>query len=69
MAPSIQPKAKQDTLEIWMAETREEAEKAFDDFLEKYSLKYEPACECLRKDRDVLLMFYDFPVDHWKHPE
>ncbi|MGB7640362.1 MAG: transposase, partial [Terriglobales bacterium] len=25
------------------------------------------ACECLAKDRDVLLMFYDFPAEHWKH--
>jgi len=45
----------------------EEAEKAFGHFLEKYSLKYEAACECLRKDRDVLLIFYDFPAEHWKH--
>ena len=25
------------------------------------------ACECLRKDRDVLLTFYDFPAEHWSH--
>jgi transposase-like protein len=23
--------------------------------------------ECLNKDRDVLLTFYDFPAEHWKH--
>jgi len=23
--------------------------------------------ECLIKDRDALLAFYDFPAEHWKH--
>ena len=50
-----------------MAETRAEATKAFDRFLEKYGAKYEGACECLRKDREELLAFYDFPAEHWKH--
>ena len=42
-------------------------QKAFDAFLEKYQAKYPAACECLEKDRDVLLAFYDFPAEHWKH--
>ena len=25
------------------------------------------AATCLGKDREVLLAFYDFPVEHWKH--
>ena len=25
------------------------------------------AVECLAKDRDELLAFYDFPAEHWKH--
>ena len=50
-----------------MAATREDAEKAFDHFLKKYEAKYPAACECLKKDRDVLLTFYDFPAEHWKH--
>jgi putative transposase len=64
---SIQPKAKADLHEIWQAETREAANQAFDYFLEKYGAKYEKACECLKKDREVLLTFYDFPAEHWKH--
>lgn len=64
---SVQPKAKADLHEIWMAETREEANQAFDNFLEKYAAKYSAACECLKKDRDVLLSFYDFPAEHWGH--
>ena len=67
MPKSVQPRAKADIHEIWMAETREEAVKAFDAFLEKYQAKYPAACECLDKDRGVLLAFYDFPAEHWKH--
>ena len=67
MPKSVQPRAKADLHEIWMAETREQASKAFDTFLEKYRAKYEAACNCLSKDRDVLLTFYDFPAEHWKH--
>jgi putative transposase len=67
MPKSVQPKAKADIHEIWMAATREGANKAFDTFLEKFGLKYPEACECLKKDRDALLTFYDFPAEHWKH--
>lgn len=67
MPKSVQPKAKADLHEIWQAETREMATKAFDHFLEKYGVKYPAACECLKKDRDVLLTFYDFPAEHWGH--
>lgn len=64
---SQQPKAKRSLQEIWMAETRGEAETAFDAFVESYQLKYEKAAECLAKDREALLAFYDFPAEHWKH--
>ena len=50
-----------------MAETKADAEAAFDAFIESYQIKYEKAAECLNKDRDVLLTFYDFPAEHWKH--
>ena len=64
---SQQPKAKRALQEIWMAETKAEAEVAFDAFIENYQVKYEKAAECLNKDRDALLTFYDFPAEHWKH--
>ena len=54
---SQQPKAKRSLQEIWMAETKAEAETAFDAFIEAYELKYEKAAECLAKDRDALLAF------------
>lgn len=62
-----QPKAKSMIHEIWMAETRTEAVRAFDAFLENYQAKYPQACECLAKDREQLLTFYDFPAEHWRH--
>ena len=64
---SVQPRAKQHLQDIWMAETRAVAEKAFDFFLEADGPKYDKAVACLAKDRDALLAFYDFPAEHWKH--
>lgn len=64
---SQQPKAKRSLQEIWMAETKAAAETAFDAFIESYALKYEKAADCLAKDRNMLLAFYDFPAEHWKH--
>ena len=67
MPKSIQPKAKSMLHDIWMAETKVEAEKAFGLFLETFVGKYPAATACLEKDRDVLLTFYDFPAEHWTH--
>ena len=64
---SLHAKAKRALHDIWMAETRKDAEAALDAFIETYSRKYEKAAECLAKDRDALLAFYDFPAEHWKH--
>jgi putative transposase len=64
---SLHTKAKGALHNIWMAETRKDAEAALDVFVETYSRKYEKAAECVAKDRDALLAFYDFPAEHWKH--
>ena len=52
---------------IWQAETRAKAYEAFDAFVETYEAKYPRAAECLTKDRDELLAFYDFPSQQWPH--
>jgi transposase-like protein len=62
-----QPHAKAMIHEIWMSETKAEAETSLDAFVETYAAKYPKAAECLTKDRDVLLTFYDFPAEHWRH--
>jgi putative transposase len=64
---SLQAKAKQRLHQIWMADNKAEAEKNFDAFIQTYEAKYPKATDCLRKDRDVLLTFYDFPAEHWRH--
>ncbi len=67
MPKSLQARAKGHLQDIWMAETRDDAEKAFDFFLDAYGAKYHKAAERLTKDRERLLTFYDFPAEHWKH--
>jgi transposase-like protein len=67
MAKRVQSGAKAKLHEIWMSPTREDADQAFDQFVELYGAKYAGAVECLKKDRDELLAFYDFPAEHWAH--
>jgi len=64
---SIQKTAKGNIHKIWMAPTKDEAQKSFNAFLKIYEAKYPKAAGCLEKDRDVLLNFYDFPAEHWRH--
>lgn len=67
MPNSLQAKAKAHLHDIWQAETRAEANAAFDFFVETYGVKWDKAVAKLVKDRDVLLTFYDYPAEHWKH--
>ena len=64
---SVQPKVKQAIHEIWMAPTKKRAYKAFDFAISAYSDKYPKAMECLEKDKDQMLAFYDYPAAHWQH--
>ena len=64
---SMQPKVKEALQDIWMAETKPQANKAFDDCLERFEVKYPRAMECLNKNREEMLAFYDFPAEHWGH--
>jgi putative transposase len=64
---SVQANMKKDLREVYWAPNRAAAEVAIDVFAEKYRAKYGRAVECLAKDRDALLAFYDFPAEHWDH--
>jgi transposase-like protein len=64
---SVQPSMKADLREIYSAPDRAAAEKAITVFAEKYGVKYAKAAECLIKDRERLLTFFDFPAEHWDH--
>ena len=63
----VQPRAKQALHQIWMAETRQDAYRAFDEFIVTYELTFPKATACLAKDREELLAFFDFPAEHWPH--
>jgi len=67
MPKGVQGQAKTRIHDIYMAETKAKALDAFDEFLHLYDAKYAGACECLRKDKDALFAFYDFPAEHWIH--
>ena len=51
---------------IWQAETKADAEVAFDLFITTYEPKYPKATMGLHKDREELMAFYDFPAAHWQ---
>jgi transposase-like protein len=61
-----QVKAKEALHNIWQAETKVDAGKAFDLFIKTYEAKYPKASLCLQKDREELMAFYDFPAKHWQ---
>ena len=64
---SMQGRAKSIIHDIYLAPSKKEASIAFDRFIEEFGLKYPKATECLSKDRDDLLSFYDYPAEHWPH--
>ncbi len=64
---SLQAKAKTKLQQIWMAAEKDEAQRHFDDFIQIYGTKYPKATECLQKDHESLLTYYDFPAEHWRH--
>jgi len=53
--------------EIWMSATKADATKTMEKFAATYQAKYPKAVECLLKDKEELLAFYDFPAEHWQH--
>ena len=64
---SLHARAKSGLQEIWMAQTRQDAQDALTRFIARYEAKYPKAVEKLAKDRGALLAFYDFPAGHWRH--
>lgn len=67
MPKSVQAQAKNRIHDIYLAGTRKAALAAYDEFIKLYGVKWEKACDCLVKDKDVLFAFYDFPAEQWKH--
>ena len=67
MPKCVQKKATQMIRDMHMADTRENALKAYDKFIQTFAVKYEKAVENLKKDKDDLFRFYDYPAEHWIH--
>jgi putative transposase len=64
---SVQPNAPRDLRELWLSENRAAADAAMTAFAQKYAPKGGKAVDCLLRDRDALLRFFDFPAEHWTH--
>ena len=64
---SVHGQAKNLIHEMYLAPKKVEAIKAYNTFLGTYNAKYPKACECLKKDFEVLFTFYDYPAVHWQH--
>ena len=64
---SVQGKVKSALHDIWQAETREKAYEAFEHTVKCFKAKYPKAMECLSKDKEQMLAFYDYPAEHWQH--
>mgnify|MGYP000108324606 FL=1 len=64
---SVQQNIKADLREVRDAPDRTTADAAIAVFVDKYGAKYPKATECLTKDREALLAFFDFPAEHWDH--
>lgn len=67
MPKSVQTGAKKMIHEMYLSPTKEAGLKVFEDFISLYEAKYPKACECLKKDKNELFTFYDFPSMHWQH--
>jgi Transposase, Mutator family/Amidohydrolase len=63
----LQPRAKAALHEVMYAETRKQARESITRFAGEYGAKYPKAVATLEKDAEVLLTFFDFPAEHWKH--
>ena len=67
MPDCVQSAAKKKLQDIFLADTKQHAQDAFQHFIDTYELKYPKATECLAKDYDDLFRFYDYPAEHWVH--
>lgn len=64
---SAQPAARKALAEIRDAEDRQHAETAISRFADLFGVKFPKAVAKVVDDREQLLAFYDFPVEHWLH--
>lgn len=64
---TLQPTVKAASHEIWMSDGRDNAEKALLLCVKNYEARYPKAMDFLLKNQESLLVFDDFPAEHWSH--
>jgi putative transposase len=65
--PTTQQEAVEPELKaIFYQDNRQKAEQEVAAFIEKYSISYPTAVDCLQRDLEACLTFYAFPQAHWK---
>jgi len=67
MPKTVHCSAKKGIHEIYLSDSKENALRAFENFVSIFDAKYPKAVECLLKDKEETLAFYDFPAEHWAH--
>ena len=67
MPKSVRQQATGMMRDIYMAETKGRALKAYQVFIDSFDEKYPKAVACLQDDEEVLFSFYDMPAAHWQH--
>lgn len=63
----LQARAREELCAIPYAETRREAERLRDRFARTWRRTHPNAVAILLKDWERMVVFYDFPKEHWKH--
>jgi putative transposase len=63
----VHPLAKRMLYDIERAATRNDADRAIDEFVSEFEPKWPKAAAKLTKDREPLMTYYDFPAEHWRH--
>jgi putative transposase len=64
---SVHRRAKKAIHEITCAENKQEASKAIEEFASEFGAKWPKAVSKLTSEKEVLLTFYEFPAEHWRH--
>ena len=67
MPKSVRGRAAAMIRDIYMAESKSSALKAYRLFCDSFRDKYPKAVACLEEDEEVLFTFYEMPAAHWQH--
>jgi putative transposase len=64
---SVHRRAKKAIHEITEAENKQEARRAIEEFSAEFGTKWPKAVAKITEEKELLLTFYDYPAEHWRH--